>query len=401
LANLKYPLLVVCACCALIAVAYLPPPERLSRWSAPGRLHVDSILVEREDDPGLWEAAVHLEQLSSRLNVSRRYLSLLERRDSVLASLRAEFTSGAGLHVVSASEVPSKALEQVRSLASDLTRDFPIGRSTTPLAVALVLDTLPPRTPASSATIVHSVPTTESNVCLTTIVLGRLSLRELDRPLLRPEQIVRANATRLLGMCAYFGRFGEPGRHVAHWLRQSRYAPALVAEWLRWPLYRPPESVRSTRRLTGYSWRMSLERVRCASGDLEACSSIATREAPWLYSPYDADAPTDVVVGGRRRWEYDWHALGGEVDHYLSDLVIAMGEDRFQAFWSSDLELEAGFEEAFGISIGQWTMQWSRDQIGIPHTGPSATPGATVMAFLLGIVFVGGGVAYASHREAR
>jgi len=398
-ANMRYAVLIVVACCTLIAVAYLPPKEHMSRWSAPTRLHVDSIFVEREGNPELWEAAAGVEQLSSRLNVSRRYLSLLERRDSVLASLPAEFTSGAALRVVSASDVPSRALEEVRSLVHDLTRDFPAGRHTTPLAVALVLDTFPPRTLASGATIVHSVPTTESNVCLTTIVLGSLSLRELDRLRLQPERIVQTDATKLLGVCAYFGRFGEPGWHVAHWLRQSRYAPALAAEWLRGPRHSSRESVRSIRGFAGYSWRISLDRVRCASGDIDACSSIATREEPWIYSPYDPSAPTDVVVGGNRRWEYDWHALGGDVDRYLSDLVIAMGEDRFQTFWSSGLELESAFEEAFGVSIGQWTMEWSREQMGIPRTGPSAPAGVTVMSLLVGIFCVGGAVTYAVRRQ--
>jgi hypothetical protein len=105
------------------------------------------------------------------------------------------------------------------------------------------------------------------------------------------------------------------------------------------------------------------------------------------------------VIGGRRHWWYDWLALGRGVDRYLSDLVFAMGEDRFQQFWSSDLQLETAFLDAFGIPIGEWTMQWSRDQIGIPRRGPSAPAGVTIMSLMLGIVFVGGGMAYAARRE--
>jgi hypothetical protein len=398
-AQLKYMLLAVFSCCTLIAVAYLPPPERLPRRSATRRIHVDSIVVEREDNAELWEAAADYQRLSSRLLQGQRNLVLLERRDSVLASLPAALASGLGLNVVSASDVSTKALEPVRSLAIDLTGDLPFDAHTTPIALALVLDTLPRRSPGYRHTIVHALPTSESNLCLTTVVLDLSSLRELERPVVRPEQIIRANAPRLLGVCAYYGRFGTPGPHVDGWLGQRGFAPAALPMWLGWPQDSAPESVRRGRRFIAYSWSMSLERVNCAAGDAQACLSMVARDEPWPYAQYEPSPPRDLVIGGRRHWWYDWLALGRGVDRYLSDLVFAMGEDRFQQFWSSDLQLETAFLDAFGIPIGEWTMQWSRDQIGIPRRGPSAPAGVTIMSLMLGIVFVGGGMAYAARRE--
>jgi len=393
-ASLKYQLLAVFACCTLIAVAYLPPRERPSRWSAPRRVHVDSIWVDREDNHEVWEAATQLQRLSSRFWTSRDYLSFLERRDSVVASLPVALTSRAGLHVVAASDVPTQAVDRVRSFAVRLTADLPAGSHGTPVALALVLDT----TSASWTRMVHSVPTKEANICLTTALLGSLSLQELERPSVRAEQILRTSADRLLGMCAYFGRFGEPGRHVGHWLRQSRYATAVSAEWLVRPSERATESVRGDRGFTRYSWNISLDRMQCVAGEIETCDSIATREDPWLYTLVGPHTPTDVVVG-YLGWQYNWHALGGNVVSYLSDLVITMGEDRFQRFWSSELQLEEAFAQAFGVTIAEWTMQWSRDQIGIPRTGASAPADVTMISLLLAVVFVSGGVAFSVRRQ--
>lgn len=394
MASLKYQLLTVFACCTLIGVAYLPPRDRPSPWSAPRRVHVDSIWVDRAENAELWEAATHLEQLSSRFRSSQRYLSILVRRDSVVASLPAGVTSRAGLHVVAASDVPTQALDRVRSFATDLTSDLPIDPRASPIAVALVLDTFPAR----RTRIIHAAPTRASKVCLTTVLLGSLSLRELERPSVRPEQILRTGAQRALGMCAYFARFGNPGTHVAHWLRQSRFAPAVFAEWLLRSQDRTPQRGPNDIGFAGYSWKLSPDRVRCAAGKLDACSSIAAGDEPWPYTLYDPGAPSDVVISDLS-WQHTWHALGGNVVRYLSDLVIAMGEDQFQRFWSSELKMEEAFAEAFGVTIEEWTMQWSRDQIGIPRTGPSAPADVTMVSLLLAMVFVGGGVAYSARRQ--
>jgi hypothetical protein len=299
------------------------------------------------------------------------------------------------MQVVSASDVSAQALASVRSLAIDLTSDFPFDAHTTPIALALVLDTLSRRARWGGPAVIHAVPTIQSNLCLTTVVLDFVSLRELKRHMVRPEQIIRTSAPRLLGVCAYFGRFGTPGREVKRWLRQSQFALAVLPDWLRWPLYRAPRTVQRNRRYTDY---LSTQRISCAAGDIEACSSIAASDEPWPYALYESSPPSDIVLGGSSWW-YSWHALGGSADRYLSDLVVAMGEERFQQFWSSELQLEAAFLNAFEIPIEEWTMEWSRDQIGIPRRGPSAPAGVTIMSLMLGIVCVGGGMAYAARRE--
>ena len=139
--------------------------------------------------------------------------------------------------------------------------------------------------------------------------------------------------------------------------------------------------------------------IACAAGDAASCfGGVHAPPLPyWRLGSRDIERPPGVVrIDRYRYWDYP---LGPRQPSFLSDLLIDMGPERFGRFWTSSGELEVAFEDAFGVAIENWTMQWARSQIGVPRRGPSAPRGSVVLSLIVGVVFVGGGAAYASRRE--
>jgi hypothetical protein len=101
-------------------------------------------------------------------------------------------------------------------------------------------------------------------------------------------------------------------------------------------------------------------------------------------------------------WFYSYrygHGLGPAAQEYLGDMVGRFGRERFERFWTSDAPLEEAFEEAMGMPLDQWTMQWARTYIGVPRTAGQLPWGSAVLSLVLAAALVGGAGLYAQRRQ--
>ena len=92
--------------------------------------------------------------------------------------------------------------------------------------------------------------------------------------------------------------------------------------------------------------------------------------------------------------------LVSEFEAYLfDDLEREFGHEAFARFWSSENEVSEAFEEAFGISTGEWMVDWLDRTRGLEHATPAlprhaSTGGVLTMLLLLGL-------AYRAQRQRR
>lgn len=85
----------------------------------------------------------------------------------------------------------------------------------------------------------------------------------------------------------------------------------------------------------------------------------------------------------------------------MADLADAIGPERFQRLWNSELPVDTALTAAMRMPIGDWTRRWQATIVPPIRLGPSASLGATLLATLLGIVAVLLVGLTASRREVR
>ncbi len=73
----------------------------------------------------------------------------------------------------------------------------------------------------------------------------------------------------------------------------------------------------------------------------------------------------------------------------LNDLETEFGEERFAAFWKSDQPVEAAFETAFGIDVGEWVYGWATERLGKQNRGPRMPWTSYVWTIGLAVVAAG------------
>ena len=187
----------------------------------------------------------------------------------------------------------------------------------------------------------------------------------------------------LLGPCGFQARFGIPGPQLDAWLRARSYDLAFTADW------EEPErgaGVRSLAEEEGYSpeeiWRMLREQLSpaaqaCAAGTLERCEASLVPAAG--LRPLVSGSV--ISRGGAR--DAHWAGL---TRRYLSDLVTAIGPDRFGRFWRSDLAPDDALRAAAAMPVRAWTNRWAMSLVGEARTGPAVAlrdvVGGTVLAGL-------------------
>jgi hypothetical protein len=189
----------------------------------------------------------------------------------------------------------------------------------------------------------------------------------------------------LLAPCLLLSRFGRPGSPVDQWLVSTRYQAAGSASWLLkprewidgyeappWSRHYAPWWFDPSPLLRGFGARTVLEPrappyhlgapvVRCLAGDTSECAAAVldtTLLAAWgRATPRDltaafhrTQAPRAVFDAGPLAW---W---------FLSDLIRDQGQDRFAKFWRSDEPMTVAFQNAFGLSLGDWSLRWARRQ---------------------------------------
>lgn len=212
----------------------------------------------------------------------------------------------------------------------------------------------------------------------------------------RPEQI-SAWLRREIGPCAFYAAFGRPGPAVERWLYARRFD--LVRDWVASThRYDAPLGAKD-RPLLAQMARLddrydgSLDGVACNLGDLPRCRAALFQYDSTFLHRLERHSPPGILT---RWWGESRSTLPGG-SRFFADLLRAMGNERFGAFWTSTLPLDSAFSGAMGGSIEDWTMRWQRDRLGRLSARGRIRP----LSVLLGLILVGLLLAASAHVAGR
>ena len=147
----------------------------------------------------------------------------------------------------------------------------------------------------------------------------------------------------ILGQCAFWSRYGPPGREVQRWLdlggahfAGSDYVSGVweyADRHSEWGLSSPRQG----------RFMLPLAGQACLGGREDVCArAVANPQS--IYGLPDS---------ARQVTEWDTRLAPGERT-LLVKLERDFGAERFQRFWTSDKPFEEAFQEAFGVELGAW-----------------------------------------------
>ena len=400
---IRYWVLLLAALCTAIAVAYLPPPERMAAPYVNQLIRSDSFVLLPRENEVVWSAYTEYVSAAGRLRYARMYTRILELGDSIQQEAESRLKWDAGYQLTFAPEIPAALQDVIASQLDYSSRDARPATHGPPGVVAVVLDTV--GDDVSDGWIryymprfVYLLPQEPGQPCISLVTLGKTAANELATGLLRPGRILGPSPPALRGPCAFYSRFGKPGSGIESWLQQQEYQAALLPEWLAPPPFQGWASRLQRSGSLSYFGIQYPAFVSCASGDREACATAATQKPHMPQTVLHAERPRRVAIGWERYW-YLLLPLGARSRSFLSDMVTNLGEEQFQQFWSSDEPVETAFLHAAGVTLEDWTMEWARQQIGVPRRGPAAPAASMALSLALAVASVGAGVAYATRRQ--
>jgi hypothetical protein len=375
--TLRHWIAAALVACAAVSVAYLPPdpsPERPQWVPERRRTALSSI-----------EAALR------RTN----QLSIMQReQEEALAALRGAPRRARSPVFLDArrSTISVSGRRRIESSLTQAAAAFgPLDTSVT-LAVSLVPNQS--RTRAGEPVFINRLryvfpAGTDGHACLVIVPDG--SVTQVRTP---------QDAATVLGPCAYYAAFGQPGPQIATWLASVNYYPAQEAGWIFPRLPSPsPESedlsdLTLPQLLSGAVLFVSREGISlpaagCAAGRRERCGAVLGT-TPWyrrfLEQPHTADKP-------------GWFGASSDQSWYLADLVRAMGRDRFARFWRSPLPRDSAFAQAYGMPMEEWTHRWLTERHPDVLVGPAIRISSVLLGLLVAGGLVGGGAYYAARRQ--
>lgn len=193
---------------------------------------------------------------------------------------------------------------------------------------------------------------------------------------------VAAKLLTILGPCAFYMEFGEPGPQIEAWLRSRAYTAVGDADWL-FPVAVAADS-------SNEEWNDALSydigARACAHRQLDVC-----REGLLKMRPLPGYMNTAVA---RNVNSVDPSHL------YLGDLVRQRGRVQFARFWTSQHTPETAFQDAYGLPIAEWTSHWLVSRAKQPlHFGPEINGSAVIWALGLVLTFVLLTVPIAARRQ--
>ncbi len=225
---------------------------------------------------------------------------------------------------------------------------------------------------------------------------------ERTRPLVLHALVSPETIDALLGPCAYYAKFGQPGAHIAQWLSSSRWQFARSTDW---SAVSPPWSdgrddaessllpqlgatkpgVREVAEPSG---------VACVAGKVGRCvtallrSRIARTDSSWSAAVINTSGAPIFDFYSRSRTP-----LGPAEGWLLSDMVQSLGPDRFQKFWSSSAAVPTAFQQAAGVSLDSWVHTWALRTYGPVTVGPrmsaaSFASGSLILLLAFGAALV-------------
>ena len=319
-----------------------------------------------------------LDDLQRRVREGTRRWEALARRDSVIARLPEPNGVGATTPLIVIDPLlPAEHRSTIERAVQRQWTSLRIDSARVPLAVAVVVDTTTsidgPRGRYGQIAYDYMPPPrggTERNqrcVVIATVQSRNIvrpgSLRAFNEAIATPR-----SASALLGPCAFFARFGKPGLGIDQWLRSRSYDLAAYPQW--WSLPAADGDA------IGERWRfandgasspmpmtwLSPEALGCTAGDAQRCADALAAPAGVHTTPADG---LIIMRAGR---DPHWNTMSGR---YISDLVTALGPERFERFWRSDLDANAALQAVAMIPLNVWTQQWASGLLGEQRVSPA------------------------------
>ena len=381
--RLKFWLAGTTVVCAIIAVTLLPPqaPESRPRaqWRTPERVAARSI--------------------GYQLEIARRQLAVLERRDAVLSRMSRDRTDPNEPAIFAHRAFPTPLLEAMETELRAVWR-----RNTSSNGVRLAIDANYVTDDQSRAGVWYLLPhATDGSTCLMSVTAGRRQSVLLD------EGVHAADALEHLGWansisrgpCIFYAAFGTPGPDIERWLDSWNFAFARLADW---DTEQPPSDERVTPVAADPLLRLPLvsfgswDAMACAGGRQERCRAIMLADAGSQLSGslYRREPRMPGYVAANQRA----YVFGTATAHFLSDVVREVGLDRFREFWTSDLPVDQSFTSVVGRDIGEWTSDWLAERIGRQDFGPGVRGPGLLAAALLASLGIFAGACVAEKRKA-
>lgn len=191
-----------------------------------------------------------------------------------------------------------------------------------------------------------------------------------------------------LGPCAFHAKYGTPGPGVFQWLADGHYAMTLGGSRFRKGREAGGEGGRAIPALGRRTlWSEgSPDAEACLAGKVEGCRRALFGDwvpylRAWWTDPGDRIVDDHGLVVPIQSFGY-FLPFGGREYGLLLDLEAEFGRQRFQAFWSSDLDVEEAFRQAFGGGFPEWVMGWGQARFGKSEVGANVPLEAALLSFL-------------------
>jgi hypothetical protein len=242
----------------------------------------------------------------------------------------------------------------------------------------------------------YMLPTSPAERCTVVLPIGSRNGANVIGTLRTDEA-----SEQILGPCGYYAAFGQAGNGVRAWLLDRGAALAFGGSWTR-----RPEHVSVPFARTGVYDDVlnpaldvfSLMALRCANGETAECQRAI------LDGGHDSRL---LAVGNSVMslypigpiWRRNGVAFGSRDAEILAGMVRSLGREKFAAFWTSSEPVPVAFENAAGVSLGDWTSSWANEQIDPLEHGPTAPPIVMFEAILIVLLGLAASVVAARRRQ--
>lgn len=214
-----------------------------------------------------------------------------------------------------------------------------------------------------------------------------------------------------LGPCRFYLAYGFAGSRIQEWLEGGAVEFALEGDAVEpipavdeTALYSAVDMVGIYAMRRGLFGTASVTRDvvsakidRCLAGLESACAEFfETGGSDYLLTPRQREVVRRSPATGIGS-KFGVFTAMRDQRYILADLEADFGREAFRAFWTSDAEVGEAFEDAFGVSTGEWMVQRIDRLIGIDEPGPGVSRKASTGVMMAFGLFLG--IAWLRRRE--
>jgi len=384
--QLKWWIGAVLLACGALAVAYLPPRAtplfgrryRVLEPPTPYRLRVEALAAA-------WREA----------DLQIRLLDYRDRLGPELRRRRQLEIPGAAVLIDWPEPLPDSVRASIGSVLD--TAWARLGLGATKISVAVILasradDKVPGRPPQPQVATAYLLPDTSDRSTCLVYLKGDYWARQLRTTSPRGDAQFEKLLQSGMGPCAFYARFGSPGRDIARWLSARRFDLALYPRWQQVDDSTDRSMLVPDRHASWFWWQVYQyppEAIACLAGRRDACRSA-------VMASVGSQSPPTRLLTIERWWRRQ--ALAGG-DRYLADVVRRVGSERFQHFWNSDLPADTALAAALRKPVGDWTRDWQAGLVPPIDLGPAIPPGSVLLGLALAAAALGLALRTAARRE--